>query len=261
MGDGVGKGDGNGNGYDNPTEMATTYDYELTPIYPGNCNGGDSNIRGAGSIRLDCDTLDLDGGLIATGHNGGKGGTAGGSGGAGGGTGGQRPGQGGHVEWGGMPPFWVWTTYSTEDSGTGSAGFDPFEVIFGQTPRKSAAELAEEAQRTLSLDLKVLAGKVAMLALCALTGNLAIGMFTYAIITFFYSFYRSNSGCGTIMILPLIMVFGPVIALLAPRAGVQVTAGSVTFFAFALYWDFQTIRRDKETRDNLRAKVQGNAAN
>ena len=45
------------------------------------------------------------------------------------------------------------------------------------------------------------------------------------------------------------------------NAGVQVTAGSVIFFAFALYWDFQTIRRDKETRDNLRAKVQGNAAN
>ena len=74
-----GKGNGGGDGYDNPTEYATTYDYELTPIYPGNANGGNSNTRGAGSIRLDCTTLDLDGGLLATGHSGSKGGSAGGS--------------------------------------------------------------------------------------------------------------------------------------------------------------------------------------
>lgn len=74
-----GKGNGAGDGYDNPTEMATTYDYELTPIYPGNANGGNSNTRGAGSIRLDCRTLNLGGGLLATGHSAGKGGSAGGS--------------------------------------------------------------------------------------------------------------------------------------------------------------------------------------
>lgn len=74
-----GKGNGSGDGYDNPTTYSTTYDYELTPIYPGNANGGNSNTRGAGSIRLDCDTLDLDGGLLATGHSGSKGGSAGGS--------------------------------------------------------------------------------------------------------------------------------------------------------------------------------------
>ena len=74
-----GKGNSSGDGYDNPTEMATTYDYELTPIYPGNANGGNSNTRGAGSIRLDCRTLNLGGGLLATGHSAGKGGSAGGS--------------------------------------------------------------------------------------------------------------------------------------------------------------------------------------
>jgi hypothetical protein len=74
-----GKGNGSGDGYDNPTTYSTTYDYELTPMYPGNANGGGSNTRGAGSIRLDCTTLDLDGGLIATGHSGSKGGSAGGS--------------------------------------------------------------------------------------------------------------------------------------------------------------------------------------
>ena len=179
--------------------------------------------------------------------------------GAGSSQGGQRPGQGGRVEWGGMPPFWVWTTYSTEDSGTGSAGFDPFEVIFGQAPRKTAAELAEEAKRALSLDVKVLAGKAVMLGLCGLTGNLAIGMFAYAVVTAVYSFVRSSSGCGSLMLIPLLMVFGPLIALFVPRAGVQVTVGSVLFFAFALYWDFKTIRQDKATYDALKAKVSSNA--
>ena len=74
-----GKGNGTGVGYDNPTETTTVYDYELTPMYPGSRNGGDGNDRGAGSIRLDCATLNLDGGLIATGRSGGKGGSAGGS--------------------------------------------------------------------------------------------------------------------------------------------------------------------------------------
>lgn len=74
-----GKGNGSGDGYDNPTETTTVYDYELTPMYPGSRNGGTGNDRGAGSIRLDCATLNLDGGLIATGRSGGKGGSAGGS--------------------------------------------------------------------------------------------------------------------------------------------------------------------------------------
>lgn len=74
-----GKGNGEGVGYDNPTETTTVYDYELTPMYPGSRNGGTGSDRGAGSIRLDCATLNLDGGLIATGRSGGKGGSAGGS--------------------------------------------------------------------------------------------------------------------------------------------------------------------------------------
>ena len=148
------------------------------------------------------------------------------------------------MEWGGIPPFFVWTTYSNDGSGTGSAGFDPFEGIFGQAPKKTAAELAEEAKQNLRADYLVLAGKIAMLVLCGVTGNLAIGMFVYAIVTLIFSFYRSNGGCGLLFLLPLMMVFGPIAALFAPRAGVQLTGGSLLFFGIALYWDIKTIRQD-----------------
>ena len=70
-------------GYQKPTEHVATYGYEFFPIHPGSPNSGNGGIdsRGGGSIRLDCASLNLDGGLIANGHNAGgnKGGGAGGS--------------------------------------------------------------------------------------------------------------------------------------------------------------------------------------
>lgn len=70
-------------GYQKPTTHIGTYDFEFAPLYPGSGNSGNGGIdsRGGGSIRLDCDTLTLDGGLVANGHNAGgnKGGGAGGS--------------------------------------------------------------------------------------------------------------------------------------------------------------------------------------
>ena len=67
-----------------PTTHMATYGYETAPFYPGGSSGGDGGCdgRGGGSIRLDCKTLDLDGGLLAqakvaaSGSN--KGGAAGG---------------------------------------------------------------------------------------------------------------------------------------------------------------------------------------
>ena len=57
----------------------TSYDFEYSPLFPGNPNVGTGDSRGAGSIRLDCATLTLDGALAATGASGGKGGRGGGS--------------------------------------------------------------------------------------------------------------------------------------------------------------------------------------
>ena len=70
-------------GYQKPTSHVGVYGYEFFPIHPGSPNSGNGGIdsRGGGSIRLDCATLNLDGGLIANGHNAGgnKGAGAGGS--------------------------------------------------------------------------------------------------------------------------------------------------------------------------------------
>ena len=67
-----------------PTTHMATYGYETAPFYPGGSSGGDGGCdgRGGGSIRLDCKTLDLDGGLLAQAKfstgNSNKGGAAGG---------------------------------------------------------------------------------------------------------------------------------------------------------------------------------------
>ena len=70
-----------------PTKKATShvavYDFENSPIYPGSANGGGGGLDkpGAGTIRLDCGTFDLEGSLLANGLDaaGNKGGSAGGS--------------------------------------------------------------------------------------------------------------------------------------------------------------------------------------
>ena len=55
------------------------FDFEYSPLFPGNYNTGTGDSRGSGTIRLDCSTLTLDGALAATGMSGGKGGRGGGS--------------------------------------------------------------------------------------------------------------------------------------------------------------------------------------
>ena len=65
-----------------PTTHMATYGFETAPYHPGSHNGGDGGCskRGAGSIRLDCTTLDLEGALLAQGlgASGNKGGSSGG---------------------------------------------------------------------------------------------------------------------------------------------------------------------------------------
>lgn len=64
------------------TSHMATYGYATAPYHPGSHNGGDGGCsrRGAGSIRLDCTTLDLEGALLAQGiaASGNKGGSSGG---------------------------------------------------------------------------------------------------------------------------------------------------------------------------------------
>ena len=64
------------------TSHVATYGYATAPYYPGSPNSGSGGCdsRGAGSIRLDCTTLDLEGALLAQGYlaSGNKGASAGG---------------------------------------------------------------------------------------------------------------------------------------------------------------------------------------
>ena len=80
---GLGGSEAQNPGSQRATTHVGTYGYEFFPIHPGSPNSGNGGIdsRGGGTIRLDCVNLNLDGGLIANGHNGGgnKGASSGGS--------------------------------------------------------------------------------------------------------------------------------------------------------------------------------------
>lgn len=60
------------------TSHFSVYDFEVTPLFPGSPSVANAGV-GGGTIRLDCDTLSLDGMLTANGCGTSKGGTAGGS--------------------------------------------------------------------------------------------------------------------------------------------------------------------------------------
>lgn len=164
---------------------------------------------------------------------------------------GQNTGKSGYVNWGGIPFTYVWSWNDSDADGV----FDPWEAIFAGAPRKTPEEVLDEAERQLNLDYKLLGGKLIMLLLCGLLGNLAIGMFMYALVTLVYAFYRNHRGCGSVLVLPFVMMIAPVAGLLAPHAGVQITGGSLVLFAMAFYYDIIAIRRDKTTRDNAKARI------
>lgn len=162
-------------------------------------------------------------------------------------------GQGGRAEWNGIPFTYVWTTW---DEGTQENPFESWESVFFKANRTTPQEILDRARKLLSLDAKVEIGKLAILALCGFTGNLAIGMFTYALISILYGFYHNHQGCGPIVVLPLVMLLAPLATLFAPRAGVQITGMSLVFFAIAVYYNFQLIRRDYATFKAAKARVE-----
>ena len=167
------------------------------------------------------------------------------------GTPGSQGGNQGQVDWGGIPFTYVWTSWSDTDS---DGVFDPWEAIFSGV-RKTPEEQLEEAKSQVKMNAIVMAAKVIMLILCALTGNLAIGMFMFAIFSILYGFYHNHQGCGPIVILPLIMLLGPIASLFAPRAGVQVTGVSLVFFFLALFYDIKLARSDYDAYQQAKARV------
>ena len=168
----------------------------------------------------------------------------------------------------GMPFTYVWTSWdnvgtnSSGGSGSSSAGsnpytnpFDAFSTIFTQTPRKSAKQLYDEARADLKTFLSVVGVKAVILALCAIFGGLSTGMFAYMVTTVLFAISREVKGCSSFLVIPFIIVFGPLIMLLMPSFGAGIGLGLALFFGVAVMYDITALRRIIERMRTYKEKA------
>lgn len=167
----------------------------------------------------------------------------------------------------GMPFTYVWTSWDNVGTGqaTGAGGrqtadpfsdpFDPFSTIFTQVPRKSAKQQYEEARKELRSFGVLAASKAGILALCAALGGIATGMFIYLIATVLYAISREVQGCSSILVVPFVVIFGPLLMLMMPSLGAGISTGLIVFFAIAVAYDIGTLRRMVETMRTYKEKA------
>jgi len=172
---------------------------------------------------------------------------------------GQNRGQGQGDPFAGWPFDYVWTSWDNVGSeGRGTTDpFDPFRSAYTSAPKKTAAQEADEAKRDLNFTMASFAIKCIALLGCSLAGDLAIGLFIYILATILLSLYQEARGCSGFAFIPLLVIFGPVIALFVPRPGATVSAYLMLFFALAVAYDIGAIRKAvaRHTTAKERAKV------
>ncbi len=98
-------------------------------------------------------------------------------------------------------------------SGVGSQPFDPFDPFapFRATaePRKTPQEALDEVKHDLGREGLVIAGKVALLAVAALAGTAATGLFLYVMISIVYGLWKRFGSCLIGLIVPLMLLGAP----------------------------------------------------
>lgn len=150
---------------------------------------------------------------------------------------------------------WVWTSWDdTRQTGTtgGSArpGADsPFSSPFGTafyaetTVTQTPQEALREATENLKAEALAVGVKAALMVLLSLAGNPATGVFVYVLGSLFM-YFRRMGGCAWILVIPVLMLFGPWLFVLMPRAGAPISLGLSIALLFALYYDITRLRED-----------------
>ena len=143
---------------------------------------------------------------------------------------------------------YVWTSWDAPrsgGSGVGSQPFDPFDPFapFRATaePRKTPQEALDEVKHDLGREGLVIAGKAALLAVAALAGTAATGLFLYVMISIVYGLWKRFGSCLIGLIVPLMLLGAPFVFIIAPRQG-AVTAGLAVAFLLAVLFDVVNVR-------------------
>ena len=127
-------------------------------------------------------------------------------------------------------------------AGQGGDPFDPFAPFRATAePRKTPQEALDEVKRDLGREGLVIAGKVALLAVAALAGTAATGLFLYVMISIVYGLWKRFGSCLIGLIVPLMLLGAPFVFIIAPRQG-AVTAGLAVAFLLAVLFDVVNVR-------------------
>lgn len=135
---------------------------------------------------------------------------------------------------------YVWTSWDEPRAG-GSSGqpfdpFDPFAPFRAATePQKTPQEVLAEATRDLQRESLIIGGKVALLAVLALMGSAATGLFLYVIISIVYGLWKRFGSCLIGLIVPLALFGAPLVFMIAPRQGAMTVGLSVAFLVAVLF--------------------------
>ncbi len=143
---------------------------------------------------------------------------------------------------------YVWTSWDGTRTATGGPGaggpfdpFDPFAPFRAAEPRKTPQQVLAEAVRSLRSEALAVAGKAAVLAVAALLGSVATGLFFYVMISLVWGLWKRLGSCLIGFIVPIALLGAPFVFLIAPRQG-AVTVGLVVFFLAAVLFDVKNLR-------------------
>lgn len=137
---------------------------------------------------------------------------------------------------------YVWTPWDDASSaGAGANPFDPFAPFRTAVPQKTPQEILAEATRDLKSEVLVVVLKALVLGAAALLGTVATGLFFYVVVSVVYGLWKRLGSCLIGLIVPISLVFAPLIFSIAPREG-AVTMGLGLAFAVALVFDLVNLR-------------------
>lgn len=143
---------------------------------------------------------------------------------------------------------YVWTSWDGTRTAGGDPGvggpfdpFDPFAPFRAAEPRKTPQQVLAEAVRSLRSEALAVAGKAAVLAVAALLGSVATGLFFYVMISLVWGLWKRLGSCLIGFIVPIALLGAPFVFLIAPRQG-AVTVGLAVFFLAAVLFDVKNLR-------------------
>ena len=102
-------------------------------------------------------------------------------------------------------------------------------------------QVLAEAVRSLRSEALAVAGKAAVLAVAALLGSVATGLFFYVMISLVWGLWKRLGSCLIGFIVPIALLGAPFVFLIAPRQG-AVTVGLAVFFLAAVLFDAVNLR-------------------